>query len=175
MEQDSKLTPNALAFIAMTNEYCHLMEHASEYDKASLTLQLLKLLPRIYIVALDMDYDSTFVDNYIDPTLEEENYDLIRNRISEAMGEDDVYLDTFSHEMKYSDTPVAASISENLADLYQEFFNLINAVRDMTTEVQRELLAVCKDNFKNYWGITLCNVLRALHDTNFRNDDNDIY
>ena len=79
------------------------------------------------------------------------------------MGEDDVYLEVFLDDMKYSDTPIATSISENLADLYQEFYNLVASLRDLNTEEQRLILSACKDNFVEYWGQTLCNVLRALH------------
>ena len=42
------------------------------------------------------------------------------------MAEEDIYLEVFLEDMKYSDTPISASVSENLADLYQEFFNLID-------------------------------------------------
>ncbi len=39
------------------------------------------------------------------------------------MGEDDVFLETFEEDMKYSDTPVAASVSESLADIFQPLYN----------------------------------------------------
>jgi hypothetical protein len=79
------------------------------------------------------------------------------------MGETDVYLEVFEEDMKYSDTPIAVTVSENLADLYQEFFNLVYSVKDADTEAQTQLLHLCKENFKDYWGQTLCNVMRALH------------
>ena len=66
-------------------------------------------------------------------------------------------------DMKYSDTPISASVSENLADLYQECFNLIHSIQEALTETQHEMLCQCKVNFINYWGQTLCNVLRALN------------
>ena len=79
------------------------------------------------------------------------------------MGEEDVYLEVFLDDMKYSDTPIATSISENLADLYQVFYNLIASLRDLNTEEQRQILDECKGQFGEYWGQTLCNVIRALH------------
>ena len=77
--------------------------------------------------------------------------------------QEDIYLEVFMEDMKYSDTPISASVSENLADLYQEFFNLIHSIQDALTETQHEMLCQCKINFVNYWGQTLCNVLRALN------------
>ena len=150
------MTPNELAFIALANEYCHAMERAQECEsRDQFVAQMLKLLPRLYITINDID-DDTYNEEFIDPALEEDVYDLVRSRVELIMAEEDIYLEVFMEDMKYSDT-------ENLADLYQEFFNLIHSIQDALTETQHEMLCQCKINFINYWGQTLCNVLRALN------------
>ena len=73
-------------------------------------------------------------------------------------------------DMKYSDTPLSSSISENLADIYQALYNLVAGVKDATTEAANEVIANCKADFETYWGQTLCNVLRALHSLRFNPD-----
>ena len=162
MEND-KLSPTSLAFIALTNEYCQLVENCAENSREVLVESLIKLLPRIYITVVDLEPALEFFDAYISPTLEETTYDTVRDNLSAIMGEDDVYLEVFLDDMKYSDTPIATSISENLADMYQEFFNVISSLRDLNTDEQRQILGMCKENFVEYWGQTLCNVQRALH------------
>ena len=163
-----KLTPNELAFIALANEYCHAMECAHECEtRDQFVAQMLKLLPRLYITVGDIEDDS-YSEEFIDPALEEDVYDLARERVAMIMAEEDIYLEVFLEDMKYSETPISASISENLADLYQEFFNLIHSIQDALTETQHEMLCQCKINFINYWGQTLCNVLRALNSAYYR-------
>ena len=158
-----KLTPNELAFIALANEYCHALEHADECEsREAFVEQMLKLLPRLYISISDIN-DDTLGETYIDSALEEDVYDLVRQRVELIMAEEDIYLEVFLEDMKYSDTPISASVAENLADLYQEFFNLIHSVQEALTETQHEMLCQCETNFINYWGQTLCNVLRALN------------
>ena len=158
-----KLTPNELAFIALANEYCHSLELAHECEsRDQFVAQMLKLLPRLYITISDIE-DDAYSEEFIDSALEEDVYDLVSDRVAQIMAEEDIYLEVFLEDMKYSDTPISASISENLADLYQEFFNLIHSVQDALTETQHEMLCQCKINFINYWGQTLCNVLRALN------------
>ncbi len=158
-----KLTPNELAFIALANEFCHALEHSSECEsRDQFVAQMLKLLPRVYITVGDIE-DDTYSEEFIDQALEEDVYDLVRDRVAQIMAEEDIYLEVFLADMKYSDTPISASVSENLADLYQEFFNLIHSIQDALTETQHEMLCQCKTNFINYWGQTLCNVQRALH------------
>ena len=86
------------------------------------------------------------------------------------MAEDDVFLETFEEDMKYSDTPVSATISEDLADIYQELYNLVASVRDVDNEAIRSILITCKEDFATFWGQTLCNVLRALHSAFYNHD-----
>jgi len=158
-----KLTPNELTFIALTNEYCHTLETCQQLDsRDQLVAQMLKLLPRLYITASDLDGEA-LDEEYIDPALDEDVYDLVRQRVATVMTDEDIYLEVFVEDMKYSDTPVSASVSENLADLYQEFFNVLHAIEDAPTSLQRDVLALCKANFAAYWGQTLCNVLRSLN------------
>lgn len=160
---NEKLSPTSLAFIALTNEYCQLVENCGDYGREGLVEALIKLLPRIYITVTDLEPSLDYFDSMVSQLLDEPTYEVVRGNLSAIMGEDDVYLEVFLEDMKYSDTPIATSISENLADLYQEFYNLVASLRDLNTEEQRLILGVCKDNFVEYWGQTLCNVLRALH------------
>lgn len=168
---NNTLTPNELAFIALTNEYCHLMERAPELTRDDFLQQVAKLLPRIYITALDLGEPLTPPDAFMSQALDENTYDVLRGALSAVLGEDDVYLEVFVEDMKYSDTPVSAFISENLADLYQEFYNLVSSLEDLTAEAQRELLAVCREDFKEFWSQTLCNVLRAVNSVLWTPDD----
>lgn len=170
MEND-KLSPTSLAFIALANEYCQLVENCADYVREDMIEALLKLLPRIYITVTDLEPGIEYFDAFISQSLDEPTYDVVRGNLGALMGEDDVYLEVFLEDMKYSDVPIATSISENLADLYQEFYNLVASLRDLNTEEQRQILGMCKENFAEYWGQTLCNVFRALHSLNVTQQD----
>ncbi|MGM9803582.1 MAG: DUF5063 domain-containing protein [Muribaculaceae bacterium] len=163
MTDKEQLSPNSLAFIALANEYCSAIENVLNYEKLDFMAQMIKLLPRIYISATDIKITDSSEEYYIEPYLEEEYYDNMRNNIAALLGEDDVYLETFQDDMKYSDTPISANISEDLADLYQEFYNFVASVRDVSNEAIKSILITCKEDFANFWGQQLCNVLRALH------------
>ena len=103
-----KLTPNELAFIALANEYCHALEHANECEtRDQFVAQMLKLIPRLYITISDID-DDAYSEEFIDSALEEDVYDLIRDRVAQIMAEEDIYLEVFLEDMKYSDTPISA-------------------------------------------------------------------
>jgi hypothetical protein len=71
--------------------------------------------------------------------------------------------------MNYSATPVRKCISEDLADIYQALKNFVQSYRSGLDEVMTEAVAVCAEGFRTYWGQTLTNTLRAIH--NVRYDD----
>jgi hypothetical protein len=116
--ENSKLSPSSLAFIALTNEYCQLAENSIDYDRNGFVESMIKLLPRIYITIIDIEPELELYGDPINQALDEDTYNAVSGNISALMGEEDVYLEVFMKDMKYSDTPIATSISENLADLY---------------------------------------------------------
>lgn len=172
--EENILSRNSLSLIAMANEYCHDIESTLEKDREEFVTAMLKLLPRIYIVITDVEdkEDNNELD-YIDSYLYEDTYNNVRENVYRLMGEDDVYLEVFEEDMKYSDTPIATTISENLADIYQELYNFLMTLQNVPTEVATNLIYVLKDNFKSYWGQTLVNVMRALHSLKYNESDFD--
>ena len=56
-----------------------------------------------------------------------------------------------------SEVPLTASISENLADIYQDLKDFALSYRTGDEFVMQEALWECVDNFKNYWGQKLRN------------------
>lgn len=161
---ETKLPTNTLAFIALCNEYCAAIEQASQRTQSELTQSLTRLLPRLYISATDLvnplpaDYDA-----YLNPALYEDYYDSLRRQLEEVFGADDSYLEVFENDMKYSDTPIGASISENLTDIFQICYNFIEMIKDAPDDVVDEALAAMKEDFQSYWSPILCNVMRPLN------------
>ena len=117
---NSRINTNAIAFIGLCNEFCVAVENARESSREEFTDRMLRLLPRIYIAASDLTVDTPeYTEPYIDSVLEEDYYDAIRRNMETLFGEDDMYLEVFEEDMKYSDTPVAASISEGALQLHK--------------------------------------------------------
>lgn len=162
------LSNNALAFIALCNEYCAAIENAAMNEPSALINSMLRLLPRLYISAMDIKTDMLNDEGgYIAPALEEDVYDQLRQTLAGVIGEDDTYLEVFEEDMKYSDTPIAATISESLADLFQVFYDFLETVRDAPNELINEALTSVKESFASYWSQTLTNVLRAINAVKF--------
>lgn len=169
-----------LELVTVAVEFCAYVENAVEKDRKIFISTMQKLLPLLYLKGVlapkyelteecDADCLSSFVSM--------ENYDIVRNNVAFVMGEYDSYLDVFVEDMKYSDTPILSSVSENIADIYQDLKNFVCAYKDGTEEMRYDAIVMCKSNFENYWGQRLVNVLRALHEINYgeRIDEDEDY
>lgn len=160
--KNTRLTPNQLAFLALANEYCLALEHTGEVEQEEFTDIMLRLLPRLYMSASDLQADS-FVEEFLPSALDEDSYDSVMRSIAMLYGENDTYLEVFEQDMKYSDTPIAATISEGLADIFQVLYNLVEAAKDAPADLIDQYLCAVRDEFASYWSQTLCNVLRAIN------------
>lgn len=156
-----------LELVTVAVEFCAYVEGVSSKDRRHFVSTMQKLLPLLYLKGVltpkyelaeecDTDSLSSFVSM--------ENYDIIRYNIAFVMGEYDSFLDVFVEDMKYSDTPILSSVSENIADIYQDLKNFVCSYKDGTEEMRYNAIVMCKYNFENYWGQRLVNVLRALHE-----------
>lgn len=164
---DQKLSNNTLALIALSNEFCHAIEGSASMERELFMQSMLRLLPRLYIAAGDIRPDQTDSDAPGD-YLDEDTYNSLRRDIEAVMGEDDKYLDVVEEDMRYSDTPVTASIAEGCADLYQVFYNYIETVRDAPDMFIESVTAGLREDYEMYWSKVLCNVLRAVNAVLYR-------
>lgn len=158
-----------MRIVSDATQYCAAVENARESEKEDFVKYMLRMLPQIYLDFATVgkeevgEFDYGFYQTYVD----EEWYESVRRGIERLMGPDDTFLETFEQDMKYSDTPIAASVSESLADIYQPLYNFIMIVRETEGSELVGAYLECHENFETYWSQTLCNVLRALNNIRY--------
>ncbi|MDR1344366.1 MAG: DUF5063 domain-containing protein [Tannerellaceae bacterium] len=162
---------NTIEFVTVALEYCSFVEAVKTHSLFDFVDKATKILPLLYLKASllpDMP-----LDDEIKPANEvtEEMYESLRTHIAGTLGTYDSYLETFHPDMPYSDTPIAAFISENLADIYQDTGNFVSIYRQGNEILMREAIAVCLNNFRKYWGQQLLNAMKALHAARYNEDD----
>lgn len=161
----SSISPAAISLTGLAVEYCKFLESCTEEEPSDFCRQMLRYLPRIYMTAFDLKPygDSTDgADNgAIIDELDEEQYESIRTQAAGVLGEFDTYLDTMVDDMRYSDTPVAVSLAEQLADIYQTAYDFAQSMREAPAEAVPEVLADFKYRFDSYLSQTICSAMRA--------------
>ncbi|WP_108821517.1 DUF5063 domain-containing protein [Dysgonomonas sp. Marseille-P4361] len=154
---------DSIEFVTVAVQYCAFLENTGTVTEFDFTDKLTKLLPLLYLKASLIPETDTVNDEEPEITVTEEDYHYISSKLYNIFSSNDTYLEVFLQDMKYSETPISASISEDLADIYQDLKNFITIFERGITENMNDALYVCNENFKTYWGQKLVNVLRALH------------
>ena len=159
------ISPAAISLTGLAVEYCKYLESCAEEEAADFCQQMLRYLPRIYMTAFDLKpygESTEGADNgAIIDELDEEQYENIRTQAAGVLGEFDTYLDTMVDDMRFSDTPVAVSLAEQLADIYQTAYDFAQSMREAPTEAVPEVLADFKYRFDSYMSQPICSAMRA--------------
>lgn len=157
-------------FVTVGVEYCSLVERASEIERREFNLKLVRILPLLYLKATLLPTDEIDEADDLECYVTEEQYEYLRGIMAKLLGEADDYLEVFEADMAYSDTPLAASVSEGLADIYQDLRDLLEIYRMGNEELSQAAICRCRRNFIAYWGQKLVNVMRPLHAICFGED-----
>ena len=161
---------NTVEFVTVA-EFCAFLEQAESRKRSDFVDTTLKILPLLYIKASMLPPCEMLGDSEPETFVTEDDYEVIRLTLANLMGEKDDYLEVFLQDMVYSDTPIKKNISEDLADIYQDVKNFVSVFKLGFDETMHDSLALCKENFALYWGQTLVNTMRALHDVRYNHSD----
>lgn len=154
---------SVIDFVTVAVEFCAFLERETPPPREEWMDKMLKILPLLYIKASLLPETVPMHNEEVATFVREEDYTRVSLRVEEVMGEENTYLDVFMDEMRYSDTPVSAFVSENIADIYQDVRNLVSIYQFELTDQMNDALHRCVEHFHTYWGQRLVNVLRPLH------------
>ncbi len=164
---------NVADFVAVAGEYCMFAENTIRFSKVDFLDKARKLLPMVYLkMSLLPKFESIF-DDENEKFVTEENWDYIHQSVKKKLGFHDEYREVFdplTHEQVEQST---ASVSDNLADIYQDLKNFITLFNIGTEEMMNDALWECQLNFEEFWGQKLLNALNAIHRVLFSGDNLD--
>ena len=162
---------NAVEFVTVAAEYCAFIERSEGQKRTEFVDTLLKILPLLYIKASMIPECEVMSEDGLESFVTEDDYEVIRLNLQELLADRDDYLDVFVEDMKYSDTPIRKSIAEDLSDIYQVVKDFVCQFRSGLNETMQDALAQCREHFIGYWGQTLVNTMRALHEVKYNHTD----
>ena len=162
----------AIEFVTVAVQLCIYLEKVAEYEREDFLDKILSLLPLLYLKARLVPKAELELDGYTEQFVTEQEYESVRQSIAAQLGSDDTYLEVYMEDMRYSDEPITALISENIADIYQELSDLASNWAIDDEAVQHDALVACLEGFTLHWGQKLLNVLRPLHVLSLLKDDN---
>ncbi|MCM1034659.1 MAG: DUF5063 domain-containing protein [Paludibacter sp.] len=153
----------AIDFVTVAAQICLFLEHLEQVDKRDFLEKTGKLLPLLYLKTRMLNLPEQEMEGYPQRFVTEEDYNYVQCAVAGLLSDDDAYLEVFVEDMRYSDEPVTAYVSENIADIYQEIKDLAANYQTENESVMNDALLACLEAFREHWGQKLLNAMRALH------------
>jgi len=144
-------------------EFCKYAERAGEVNGMELLKILQRLLPYLYLKASLLPHLEPFFEDGNEKFVTEDDWIRVHDSLRAKFGTADDYSEVFDSKYDFSDGPVTSSISENMADIFQDLKDFLLLYQTGTQEVMNDAVWECRQNFENFWGQKLTNSLRAIH------------
>ena len=156
-------TKNIIEFVTVALEYCAYLEQCREKRFMEFVPVMQKVLSLLYLKAAIVEKPVMLGTADVPNSVTEADYQKIQDNVAAVMGEHDDYFDGDE----------ATSVSENLADIYQELKDFIMIYKNGNQAVSNDSLFSCIDAFENSWAIRLLNCVKALHNLAYNRTDED--
>ena len=160
---DPVYSRNVVEFVAVANEYCKYTEHASDIKGDEMLKIMQRILPLMYLKASLLPKLDPFFEDGNEKFVTEADWNRINELLKEKFGTANDYLEVFDEKINDSEGPVVSSISENMADIYQDMKDFLLLYQTGTAEVMNDAVWECRMTFENFWGQKLVNSMRAIH------------
>ncbi len=160
---DPVYSRNVIEFVAVANEFCKYAEHASELKGDELLKILQRILPLMYLKASLLPQLEPFFEDGNEKFVTEADWIQIDDTLREKFGTANDFQEVFDDKIKETEGLVISSISENMADIYQDTKDFLLLYQTGTNEIMNDAVWECRMNFENFWGQKLVNAMRAIH------------
>ncbi len=164
---------NVLDFVTVGNEYCNQLEGAENLSTRDFVTVIVRLLPLLYIKTLTLPKVEFRLEENVEKAVREEDYMRIQHILLNKLGGFDDFLEIYVPDNDMDQREVASSISENLADIYQEVKDFLFSYKIGVPEIMNDALVELINSFELFWGQKLTNVLRACHHLLYSDKDID--
>lgn len=153
---------NVLELITVGNEFCVFLEEIEKYEKVYFLSYLQKVLPLLYLkgsLLPDVEVSQAEANERF---VTEEQWENIYNGVKKITGKYDAfqYVD-FAYKLE--NEKQTGSISEFLADIYQDIKDFLLLYQKGTLAARENAVYECSALFENHWGLKLLNVHKAIH------------
>jgi hypothetical protein len=153
-----------LEFVKAANGYCTFLEQLKGTEGREFITEAVRHLSGVYYTILNTGESEPLLESPGEPTVTEQEWSGMFQKVSRILGPHNDFL-RMADEGEFDRSElVSHTISEDLADLYQE-------LRDFTTIYSRGMEEMMNDaawelkvRFGEHWGRKLLRALVALHD-----------
>jgi hypothetical protein len=161
---------NVVEFVTVAVEFCNFIEKSQEISALDFSLAVNKILPLTYLKASMLPKIDSEEESSPEDFVTEEIYNFVQESISSKLGENDLDCEVPETTSQNGEN-TTATISEIIADIYQDLKNFSMSYRTGEEYIMTESLWICKQNFEQFWGFRLLAAQTPFHKLIYGNTD----
>ncbi len=149
--------------VVASTKYCAFIEQIDALNETQIVEFLLKICPLLYVKGNILPVVECEDNSAYEQYVTEEQYEVVLLSLKNKLEK----IDSFSFYDISSSENITLSVSELLADVYQDLKDLILLYGKGLHDSQKAAIALCKENFEQNWGWKLSILLPYLHQLAF--------
>lgn len=159
---DITLTKPIIEMATVANEFCFFLETLGTKDKQTILEFSQRILPLLYLKGSLLPDISPEYPEANERFVTEEEWQNIFTMLREKFGKDDEYW--IIDPLYINETePLKASLSENMADIYQDMKDFIMLMQKNTLSARENAISECNNLLANHWGYRIGNIFNRIH------------
>ena len=153
-----------LAFVKAANVCCAFLEQLTDMEGRAFIIESVKHLSAVYASFLNTGESEPVLESPGEPTVSEQEWSALFQRIAMILGpHNDILRMADEGEFDRSEV-VNHTISEDLADLYQDLRDFTTIYSRGVEEFMNDAAWELRERFAEHWGAKLLRALQALHE-----------
>jgi hypothetical protein len=154
-----------VAFVTASNSYCQLMEQSAPAEEGKAFIaSLVESLSRIYADFIVLGESEPVFDSPPEHTVTEQEWASVYQQTARILGPYNDFLRPADADEFDRSEMVQHTISEDLADLYQELKDFTVIYSRGIEELMNDAAWELQERFSEHWGTKLLRSLLALHE-----------
>ena len=149
-----------IAFTALASQYCNLVDRVAAYSQSDFVSQQHRLLSLLYVKTLSLPSIEPIDPEMVEKTVTHEEWDEVQTAVAANLANFDRYSEVYD---PLAGDDAMTSLSEGFADIFQDLKDYLSLMQMGSPEMMNDAIWECVNNFKNYWGQRLVNIVRVLH------------
>jgi len=160
-----------VGFVSISNKFCLFLEQLKGEDGKAFIELSVKLLSDVYSGILTIGVTEPVFESEGEATVSEEDWSQVYKRISLLLGPyNDILRQAEDEEFDRSEL-VTHTISEDLADVYQDLRDFTSIYSRGIEELMNDAAWELREHFAEHWGKKLLRSLMALHELYIQGTD----
>lgn len=149
-----------LEMLTVANEFCLFIEENSKYETIQIMAYLERVVPLLYLKGSLLPEIEISDESANERFVTEEQWETCFQQLKNKFGKVDIF---YSNEKANEKDVQKCSLSDNIADLYQDIKDFVLLYSRNTTAARENAVISCKMLFESRWGYRAIRIMQAIH------------